>query len=99
GERIANFPLADLERANRGWFATHQASALSQSPQAASSFLAAATGRLTKNVEPLPRTDSTQIRPPCSSTIRLAIANPSPVPLLAFVMAVSLCWNSSNIFS
>jgi hypothetical protein len=38
------------------------------------------TGTLTKNVEPWPRADSTQIRPPCKATIRLAIDRPSPVP-------------------
>ena len=41
------------------------------------------TGKLNENVEPLPRVDSTQMRPPCSSTMRLAMASPSPVPPFA----------------
>src|SRR5262245_6401169 len=32
------------------------------------------------NVEPLLISDSTQMRPPCNSMMRLAIANPKPVP-------------------
>src|SRR5215831_1172679 len=36
-------------------------------------------------VEPLPKVDSTQIRPPCISTICLAMASPRPVPPLALV--------------
>jgi len=35
------------------------------------------------NVEPFPSADSTHIRPPCNSTIRLAIARPSPVTAFA----------------
>ncbi len=46
---------------------------------AAASF-ATRTGIEKKNVEPLPGTLSTQIRPPCSSTSFLVIDRPSPVP-------------------
>ena len=38
-------------------------------------------GSTTKNVDPLPTTDSTQIRPWCASTIDLTIANPRPEPV------------------
>ena len=55
------------------------------------------TGMLKKNVEPSPRTDSTHNLPPCISTIRFAIANPSPVPPLERVEELSTCWNSSKI--
>ena len=41
------------------------------------------------NVEPLPTVDSTQMRPPCISTICLAIASPTPVPPLALVRELS----------
>lgn len=37
-------------------------------------------GRANEKVDPLPSSDSTQIRPPCWSTTCLAIASPSPVP-------------------
>src|SRR6516225_9385231 len=56
-------------------------------------------GMVKKNVEPLPSFDSTQSRPPCISTIRLAMARPRPVPPLALVCALSDCWNSSNILA
>jgi hypothetical protein len=42
-------------------------------------------------VAPSPNVDSTQMRPPCISTICLATARPKPVPPLAFyVQAVHL---------
>src|SRR5215831_540609 len=37
------------------------------------------------NVDPLPGVDTTQMRPPCISTICLAMARPRPVPPLALV--------------
>src|SRR5262249_52259528 len=49
------------------------------------------------NVEPCPTVDSTQMRPPCISTICLAIARPRPVPPLALVRELSTCWNCSKI--
>jgi hypothetical protein len=52
-----------------------------------------------KNVEPLPGSDDTQMRPPCMLTMRLAIARPSPVPPFVFVEEPSACWNSSKIFA
>ena len=39
-----------------------------------------AVGSSTKNVVPLPASDSIQICPPCRSTMRLQRANPIPVP-------------------
>src|SRR3569833_633364 len=44
--------------------------------------LSGATGMEKKNVEPCPRTDSAQIRPPERSTIRLQVASPMPLPLI-----------------
>jgi hypothetical protein len=41
------------------------------------------------NFEPLPNVDSTQMRPPCISTICLAMARPRPVPPLAFALELS----------
>ena len=49
-----------------------------------------------RNVEPLPRLDSTQMRPPCISTICLAMASPRPVPPLALVLELSIWWNCSK---
>ncbi len=46
-------------------------------------------GNEKKNVEPSPRADSIDRRPPCSSTIRLAIARPRPVPPCARVLELS----------
>src|SRR5258708_25609072 len=57
------------------------------------------TGPSKKNVEPQPGADSSQIRPPCIATIRLAIDRPSPVPPFALVEEPSACWNSSNILT
>jgi hypothetical protein len=48
-------------------------------------------------VAPLPSVDSTQMRPPCISTIRLAMENPSPVPPLALVLELSTRWNCSKM--
>src|SRR5262249_41241876 len=42
-------------------------------------------GNSTWKVEPFPSVDSTQMRPPCISTICLAMASPRPVPPLALV--------------
>ena len=46
-----------------------------------------------------PRSNSTQMRPPCISTISLAIASPSPVPPLVLVLELSIWWNFSNTLS
>jgi hypothetical protein len=40
-------------------------------------------------VDPFPSVDSTQMRPPCISTICLAMASPRPVPPLALVLELS----------
>ena len=55
-------------------------------------------GSVSENVEPWPGRNSTQIRPPCISMIRLEIASPSPVPPLALVIELSACWNSWKSF-
>src|SRR6266487_5441347 len=57
------------------------------------------TGSVKQNVDPLPGSDSTQIRPPCISMIRLAIDRPRPVPPFLRVIELSACWNSSKIFA
>ena len=54
------------------------------------------TGSETKNVDPCPSRESTQMRPPCSSMIRFEIARPSPVPPFLRVIELSACWNSWN---
>ena len=41
-------------------------------------------GSVKEKVEPWPGADSTQIRPPCISTMRLEIARPRPVPPFFF---------------
>src|SRR5262249_2960336 len=46
------------------------------------------------NVEPLPSSDFTQMRPPCNSTMRLAMARPRPVPPFFLVLELSTWWNS-----
>ena len=51
-----------------------------------------------EKVDPSPRADSTQRRPPCSSTIRREIDSPSPLPPFVRVLELSACWNSSKIF-
>ena len=48
-------------------------------------------------MEPLPTVDSTQMRPPCISTICLAMASPRPVPPLALVLELSTWWNCSKM--
>src|SRR6185503_17088242 len=50
---------------------------------------AALTGSSNWNVAPLPGSDFTEICPPCSSTMRLAMASPSPVPPFFFVLELS----------
>src|SRR5262249_25922891 len=55
------------------------------------------TGSSMRNVDPLPSVDSTQMRPPCISTICLAMARPNPVPPLALVIELSIWWNFSKI--
>src|SRR5580692_4527479 len=57
------------------------------------------TGSLMVKVEPLPSSESTWMRPPCSSTMRLEIARPKPVPPFCRVEVLSTCWNSSKIFT
>src|SRR6266852_5874643 len=57
------------------------------------------TGRVIEKVAPLPISDSTQMRPPCSSMIRRAMDNPSPVPPFFLVAELSACWNSSKILA
>src|SRR5215467_9215859 len=52
------------------------------------------TGSVNANVEPRPTCDSTQIRPPCISMMRLEMASPKPVPPFLRVIALSACWNS-----
>ena len=48
-------------------------------------------GSVKEKVEPRPGADSTQIFPPCSSTIRFEIASPRPVPPFLRVIALSAC--------
>jgi hypothetical protein len=48
-------------------------------------------GTVNENVEPLPGIDSTQMRPPCISTIRFDMASPSPVPPFFLVIELSAC--------
>src|SRR5262249_30843715 len=63
---------------------------------AASTSRSTTTGSVKANVEPWPGCDSTQIRPPCISMMRLEMASPKPVPPFLRVMALSACWNSST---
>ena len=58
---------------------------------------AARVGNSIWNVEPFPSVDSTQMRPPCISTISLAMASPRPVPPLALVLELSTWWNWSPV--
>jgi hypothetical protein len=44
-------------------------------------------GTVNQKVDPFSRCDSTPIRPPCSSTIFLAMAKPRPVPPCVRVVA------------
>src|SRR6266404_887260 len=66
---------------------------------AASSIGAALIGTETLKVEPEPSSDSTEMRPPCSSTMRREIDRPSPVPPFLRVLVLSTCWNSSKILA
>ncbi len=54
---------------------------------------------LTRKVAPCPSSDSTEIVPPCISTMRFEIARPSPVPPFLRVFELSTCWNSPKILS
>src|ERR1700678_2551705 len=56
-------------------------------------------GAVNENVAPRPTLESPQRPPPCISTILLAMASPRPEPLLALVIELSTCWNSSKIFA
>ena len=49
-----------------------------------------------QNVEPLPWTESTPMRPPISVTMRLQIASPRPVPPKVRVVEASACENAWN---
>src|SRR6516225_7950179 len=69
------------------------------SHQAASIISSTWTGSTTRNVEPSPNIESTEIVPPCSSTMRFEIARPSPVPPFLRVFVLSICWNSPKIRS
>src|SRR5262249_14822321 len=53
------------------------------------SFASTRTGRVKRKVEPWPRLDSTQMRPPCRVMIRRAIASPRPVPPFLRVLELS----------
>src|SRR6266487_1527142 len=57
------------------------------------------TGRVKQNVDPLPGSDSTQMRPPCISMMRLAMDRLRPVPPFLRVIELSACWNSSKILA
>ena len=63
-------------------------------PAASSMISSTRTGSTTRNVAPLPRAESTEIVPPCISTMRFEIARPSPVPPFLRVFELSTCWNS-----
>ena len=54
-------------------------------------FCSTVTGSVNEKVDPSPGRDSTQMRPPCSSTMRLEIVSPSPVPPFSRVIAESAC--------
>src|SRR5215471_8580138 len=56
-----------------------------------------AIGSVNEKVEPDPRVDSTQMRPPCISTMRLAMDRPRPLPPLVRVGEPSTCWNSAKM--
>src|SRR5512134_1339975 len=57
------------------------------------------TGKLKQKVEPFPAAASTQMRPPCISTMRLAMESPNPVPLFFRALELSAWRNASKIFS
>src|SRR6516225_2963196 len=63
----------------------------------ASLFRSATIGREKENVDPFPTLDLTHMRPPCISTMRLAMERPRPVPLFTRVLELSACWNSPKI--
>src|SRR3954471_781550 len=69
------------------------------SPASSSATSSTRIGRLTRKVAPCPGSDSTEIAPPCISTMRLEIARPSPVPPFLRVLELSTCWNSSKILA
>ena len=48
-------------------------------------------GSVKLNVDPWPTIESTQIRPPCISMMRLDMASPKPVPPFLRVIALSAC--------
>src|SRR5262249_51870362 len=54
------------------------------------------SGIVKRNVDPLPSSLSTQIRPPCISTNFLAMLRPSPVPPNSRAIVASACWNSAK---
>src|SRR5215469_272304 len=58
---------------------------------AGSTWRSTITGSVKANVEPWPGCDSTQIRPPCISMMRLEMASPKPVPPFLRVIALSAC--------
>src|SRR5262249_25909420 len=57
----------------------------------------ALTGMEMVKVEPVPSSDLTVMRPPCSSTIFFEMESPRPVPPFLRVLVLSTCWNSSKI--
>jgi hypothetical protein len=75
-------PVSDMRRGQVGYFASTLI------------CRATVTGSVKANVEPWPSCDSTQILPPCISTMRFEMASPSPVPPFLRVTALSACWNS-----
>jgi hypothetical protein len=66
-------------------------------PHSQSFSVVALMGICKWNVEPWPNADSTQMRPPCISTICLAMARPRPVSHFALVFELSTWWNSSKM--
>src|SRR5215467_2865888 len=56
-----------------------------------SALCSTSIGTVKEKVAPFPIEDSTHICPPCISTIRRAIAKPSPVPPFFFVAEESAC--------
>src|SRR5262245_40406999 len=48
-------------------------------------------GSVKLKIDPLPGSDSTQMRPPCISIIFFDIDNPSPVPPFLRVLELSIC--------
>src|SRR6266566_5485183 len=87
--------IACVRRAARGGSGAslHHQNALAH---AGSTCRSTMIGSVKANVEPWPGCDSTQILPPCISTMRFDMASPKPVPPFLRVMALSACWNSWN---